>query len=202
MIAESHVNQLRCIEWGITLKQGLFLDFLVKLSHYEGNSDNLIPLDRNEVVSRLPVLFNRADSVYRSLKQLEKKGLIDCVFWGKASSFKVELFVKDVWLDSLDAEDILFNFSRDMQVSVASHTDPKINRKAKAVIPRQLRSLIFERDKYRCQNCDTHLNLSVDHIVPESKGGSCELSNLQTLCLTCNKSKGTKSMCEWLGYAK
>lgn len=61
-----------------------------------------------------------------------------------------------------------------------------------------LRKLIFERDLYRCINCGTHKSLSVDHIVPVSKGGGNEIKNLQTLCTTCNSSKGSKSMSEWL----
>ena len=60
------------------------------------------------------------------------------------------------------------------------------------------RKLIFERDFYRCINCGTHKSLSIDHIVPVSKGGGNEIKNLQTLCTTCNSSKGNKSMTEWL----
>jgi 5-methylcytosine-specific restriction endonuclease McrA len=33
--------------------------------------------------------------------------------------------------------------------------------------------------------------LSIDHIVPRSKGGSSERSNLRILCTTCNTRKGT-----------
>ena len=61
-----------------------------------------------------------------------------------------------------------------------------------------IRKLIFERDFYRCINCGTHKSLSIDHIVPVSKGGGNEIKNLQTLCATCNSSKGNKSMSEWL----
>lgn len=52
---------------------------------------------------------------------------------------------------------------------------------------------MFERDKYRCVNCGTHLNLSIDHIHPFSKGGSDDESNLQTLCRSCNSSKGAST---------
>jgi len=56
--------------------------------------------------------------------------------------------------------------------------------------PNALKRFVFERDKYRCVNCGTHLNLSIDHIHPFSKGGSDDESNLQTLCRSCNSSKG------------
>ena len=65
-----------------------------------------------------------------------------------------------------------------------------------------LRKLIFERDLYRCINCGTHKSLSVDHIIPVSKGGGNEIKNLQTLCTTCNSSKGSRSMTEWLELGK
>ena len=49
---------------------------------------------------------------------------------------------------------------------------------------------IFERDGYRCLSCGTEAQLTVDHIVPVARGGGHELSNLQTLCRSCNSRKG------------
>lgn len=63
-----------------------------------------------------------------------------------------------------------------------------------------LKKFILERDDYTCQCCgaslhdDFNLKLEVDHIVPISKGGKTDPSNLQTLCQKCNRSKGAKSM--------
>lgn len=54
-----------------------------------------------------------------------------------------------------------------------------------------LRTMVFERDMYRCKCCGTHKNLSIDHIIPQVKGGSNELNNLQTLCRACNTQKGS-----------
>lgn len=41
-----------------------------------------------------------------------------------------------------------------------------------------------------CVRCGTYLDLTWDHIVPLSKGGKTEWSNLQPLCRKCNSSKG------------
>jgi hypothetical protein len=60
----------------------------------------------------------------------------------------------------------------------------------KAVIPQRLRKQVFERDAYRCCMCGTHVDLCVDHIYPESRGGTADLANLQTLCRPCNSAKG------------
>lgn len=77
-----------------------------------------------------------------------------------------------------------------MQRTGYSYTPPV---KRKAVISQSLRTEVFERDAYRCKHCGTHKKLSVDHIHPESKGGSTTLDNLQTLCRTCNSIKGVKT---------
>jgi len=63
----------------------------------------------------------------------------------------------------------------------------------KAEISHRLAKRVFERDKYRCSRCSTWLDLTCDHIIPESKGGATTLANLQTLCRRCNSRKGRKS---------
>jgi site-specific DNA-methyltransferase (adenine-specific) len=41
-------------------------------------------------------------------------------------------------------------------------------------------------------------NMTIDHIVPQSKGGSDHIGNLQLLCNACNSMKGSKSQEEFL----
>ena len=36
-----------------------------------------------------------------------------------------------------------------------------------------------------------------DHILPQSRGGTDHIENLQLLCSHCNRSKGSKTMSEW-----
>ena len=55
-----------------------------------------------------------------------------------------------------------------------------------------VRVAIFERDNYTCQSCGATDNLTIDHIIPVSKGGGNENENLQTLCGSCNSKKGNK----------
>jgi 5-methylcytosine-specific restriction endonuclease McrA len=54
---------------------------------------------------------------------------------------------------------------------------------------RKIRQRILQRDGYTCQQCGMDGN-SVDHIVPRQAGGGDEDWNLQTLCQSCNSSKG------------
>lgn len=47
----------------------------------------------------------------------------------------------------------------------------------------------------RCLACGVSgVKLTVDHVVPISRGGSNSIDNLQPLCKACNSSKGTKTV--------
>lgn len=51
---------------------------------------------------------------------------------------------------------------------------------------------VYRRDGFKCKSCGCSDDLTVDHVHPESLGGSSGLDNLQTLCRSCNSSKGCK----------
>ncbi len=55
-------------------------------------------------------------------------------------------------------------------------------------------SMIDAGKPYVCAypGCNINTSLTIDHIVPLSRGGSDELSNLQFLCFKHNSSKGNK----------
>lgn len=59
-------------------------------------------------------------------------------------------------------------------------------------IPRRIRMQVFKRDGYACRSCYTGEDLTIDHVVPVSRGGRDDFENLQTLCLPCNLHKGDK----------
>lgn len=59
-------------------------------------------------------------------------------------------------------------------------------------IPDKIRWDVYERDNFTCVKCGSRRYLSIDHILPKSKGGKTTLENCQTLCRKCNSSKGTK----------
>lgn len=64
--------------------------------------------------------------------------------------------------------------------------------KAKAIIPDYLRWNVWCRDNFTCRHCSRRDRLTVDHVIPESRGGETVLSNLQTLCRPCNSRKGIR----------
>ncbi len=65
----------------------------------------------------------------------------------------------------------------------------KTLRNSKERVGKKLRERILYRDHWTCKNCGTEgkdSQLNIDHIIPRSKGGKAEESNLQTLCKSCN----------------
>ncbi|PZS03910.1 MAG: HNH endonuclease [Candidatus Chloroheliales bacterium] len=56
---------------------------------------------------------------------------------------------------------------------------------------------IFIRDEYTCQYCGLRTrDLTLDHVVPKSKGGAHTWENLVSACRSCNHRKGGKSVAE------
>ena len=62
------------------------------------------------------------------------------------------------------------------------HTEIPLNRKN-----------IFYRDNFSCQYCDKKVDLTIDHVLPRSRGGKDTWDNMVTACLRCNVLKGSKT---------
>ena len=83
----------------------------------------------------------------------------------------------------------LLGISEEQYILLISSSQRK---KSARRISKKKRLKVFERDHWACKVCGSRSNLTVDHILPVSKGGGKELSNLQVLCGTCNELKGDK----------
>jgi 5-methylcytosine-specific restriction endonuclease McrA len=59
------------------------------------------------------------------------------------------------------------------------------------------RHLIYKRDDHRCQYCGSIKQLTIDHVIPKSKGGKDTWENLVVACMPCNTKKGDRTPEEW-----
>lgn len=52
------------------------------------------------------------------------------------------------------------------------------------------RRAVFARDNWTCQYCGSKSSLTVDHVIPRSKGGNSSWENIVASCAPCNRRKG------------
>lgn len=92
-------------------------------------------------------------------------------------------------------------------VNFTKHQDPHYKEKASEIpappghadssktaggVAESVRQAVFDRDGRACKSCLSTDDLSLDHIIPRSKGGSHDECNLQTLCRRCNSAKNNR----------
>lgn len=53
------------------------------------------------------------------------------------------------------------------------------------------RKNVLRRDAHRCQYCGDRDSLTIDHVLPRSRGGKDAWENLVAACVPCNNKKGS-----------
>ena len=76
-----------------------------------------------------------------------------------------------------------FEFRLPSVVSLKTYVKP-------ARFPAFTRFNVFLRDRFACQYCGTHEDLTFDHLIPRSKGGITSWENVVSACAPCNLRKG------------
>lgn len=156
-----------------------------------GNFDvSIEDLDEEKLRNIESIVFNNLiekvnTDFYAEVHLYLTRGRIHRVVDEKKESFDLNEII-DV-LKSIDSSQLIDGrrfYSREVWKS--------IERVERAKVSKELRQEIFERDGYTCVNCGSteKESLEIDHIMPISKGGKTEPSNLQTLCRNCNIRKG------------
>ena len=60
----------------------------------------------------------------------------------------------------------------------------------------------YLKEERKCIYCGSTSDLSIDHIIPQSKGGLDIAANSILACKSCNSSKGNKDVFEWYYLSK
>jgi 5-methylcytosine-specific restriction endonuclease McrA len=63
-------------------------------------------------------------------------------------------------------------------------------------VPPVNRREVLRRDHSSCQYCGTNKHLTLDHVIPRSKGGRHTWDNVVIACAKCNSRKGDKTPAE------
>lgn len=60
-------------------------------------------------------------------------------------------------------------------------------------VPPVSRREVLKRDRHQCQYCGSKKHLTIDHIIPRSKGGKHSWDNVAIACGSCNSRKGDRT---------
>lgn len=61
---------------------------------------------------------------------------------------------------------------------------------SRIMVQKPTRALIYQRDDHTCQYCGSQKRLTIDHVVPKSRGGQDTWENMVVACSSCNTKKG------------
>lgn len=147
--------------------------FILALSVYEEHGVNILPF-----FDWLTHLGWRTDNQWWDERDFE--------IYGKYKTGKYYIKLKD---DSFI--DSVYRKAIDFQKKLLTYEHRRYLA-SQYIRKSDIRKAVMESDNYKCNWCGSTDNLTIDHIKPVVKGGEDCLSNLQTLCKSCNSSKGGK----------
>jgi 5-methylcytosine-specific restriction endonuclease McrA len=95
--------------------------------------------------------------------------------------------------------EVLREYENPIMTTVGNFIRPLIIRLLKYIKFRRKRDIkisrarIYQRDKYVCVYCGGNKKLTIDHVIPKSRGGENSWENMVTCCFDCNSRKGNKT---------
>lgn len=127
---------------------------------------------------------------------------------GKPLNKSTRAFYRE-WVEKFDPADYPEKLSKDvmeMGCSIYGHVCPvkkacepfsetRELRRTGRSIPNATLLRVVRRDNSTCQICGRHLKdeeIELDHLIPLSRGGSSEESNLRVTCVKCNRRKSDR----------
>lgn len=113
---------------------------------------------------------------------------------------KIISWRKAVVLSYLEKVEVVEHYDRRIHSPSISISLPAVVRLNRYVrhLPRKVkfsRQNLYHRDNFTCQYCNkpkpAH-QLTYDHVIPRSRGGKTNWTNIVTACIRCNLKKGNK----------
>jgi 5-methylcytosine-specific restriction endonuclease McrA len=156
-------------------------------------SGTILAINKNFIPIRLVTVYSAIGKMYC--------GLANGIFVDKENN--IQQFNFEEWLDKS-----MYNIWPEDQKFIQSVRQPiaipntiiytKYDRIPKVTL-KLTRKAIYERDHYTCYICGkefTEGHLTLDHVIPLSRGGKNSWENLATCCRQCNWNKGDKLLHE------
>jgi len=111
----------------------------------------------------------------------------------------IMVFKNTVTVEELDGDRVLRSARAEFPVPSVIRRRIYINVRRRREASSMKRLRIYMRDKYRCQYCGDKRpvgELTLDHILPRSRGGDNSPVNVVTACVACNNRKGDRTPAE------
>ncbi|MEP0874090.1 HNH endonuclease [Trichocoleus desertorum AS-A10] len=145
-------------------------------------------MQATEQTQKIPILHNQVvvfSKNYLPLTRINIKRAIVLLVTGQAESLE---------FSSLQAWEVR---SPSVVLQVPEHihlTSGNPERQWK--LPPVNRREVFRRDHHACQYCGSTKRLTLDHVIPRSKGGTHTWENVVAACDKCNSAKGDRLLHE------
>jgi 5-methylcytosine-specific restriction endonuclease McrA len=111
----------------------------------------------------------------------------------------IMVFKNTVFVEELDGDRVLRSARAEYPVPSVIRRRIYINVRRRREASSMKRLRIYMRDKFRCQYCGDKKpagELTLDHILPRSRGGDNSPVNVVTACVACNNRKGDRTPAE------
>jgi len=111
----------------------------------------------------------------------------------------IMVFKNTVTVEEFDGDRVLRSARAEFPVPSVIRRRIYINVRRRREASSMKRLRIYTRDKFRCQYCGekkTAAELTLDHILPRSRGGDNSPVNVVTACVSCNNRKGDRTPAE------
>ncbi|WP_283753771.1 HNH endonuclease [Roseofilum acuticapitatum] len=140
---------------------------------------NLVVTSATHVLSQSVVVFSKN---YLPVSRINLKRAIALLVTGKAEP--LDLVKGQQWM--VRSPNLVLMVPEHIRLTFAGTEGiwktPPVNRKE-----------LLRRDKHMCQYCGHKKNLTIDHVIPRSKGGQHTWDNVAIACGSCNSRKGDRT---------